>query len=171
MEGLITSSDLEGNIKTSDKNKQKSLPGELALFTPIIISVIGNIRNIKCKCPDFDAIYRYISKIVATNVDRDFIETIVELDNKNMIFNNYGLDPYFIVNAKENSDVTNSTIANENVNSNSNIRSDINKSSSNENTPDKIHTDNTEKEKAIQNSASSNENFKFFHNISKRSNN
>ena len=45
----------------------------------------------------------------------------------------------------------------ENVDSNSNIISDINKSSSNENTPDKIHTDNIEKENTIQNSASANE--------------
>ena len=57
------------------------------------------------------------------------------------------LDSYFIVNAKENSEVTNSTIANENVNSNSTISSDINKSLSNENTPDKIHADNIEKKK------------------------
>ena len=45
-----------------------------------------------------------------------------------------GLDSYFIVNAKENSEVTESTIGNENVDSNSNVSSDINKTSSNENT-------------------------------------
>ena len=53
-----------------------------------------------------------------------------------MIFNKptvQGLDSYFIVNAKENSEVTDSTIGNENVDSNSNISSDINKTSSNEN--------------------------------------
>ena len=45
-----------------------------------------------------------------------------------------GLDSYFIVIAKENSEVPDSTIGNENVDSNSNISSDINKTSSNENT-------------------------------------
>ena len=48
----------------------------------------------------------------------DFIETIaVEIVNKNIIFNKptvQALDSYFIVSAKENSNVTNSTIANEN---------------------------------------------------------
>ena len=74
---------------------------------------------------------------MATKVDRDFIETIiVELVKKN-IFNKptvQGLDSYFIVNAKENLEVTDSTIGNENVDSNSNISSDINKTWSNENT-------------------------------------
>ena len=54
-----------------------------------------------------------------------------------------------IINANRNSEVTNSAIANENINSNSNISSDINKSSSNETTPDKIHTDNIKKENTI----------------------
>ena len=143
-------------MKLIIRTKNKSL----ASFTHIIISTIDNIRNIKCKHPDIDAIYRYVSKTVATNLDRDFIETIVvELVNKSIIFNKpavQGLDLYVIVNGKENLEVTNSAIANENINSNSNISSDINKSSSNENTPDKIHADNTEKENTIQNSASAN---------------
>ena len=135
------------------------MPDELASFTPTIISAIDNIRNIKCS-PDIDAIYLYVSETVATYVDRDFIETVaVEPVNKNIIFHKLkaqGLDSYFIVNAKENSEVINTTIANEKVNSNSNISSDINKSSSNENTPDKTHADNAEKENTIQNSAFAN---------------
>ena len=162
MEGLIISSGLEGNDKTRNKKKEKPLPDELASFTIIIVSVIDNIRNIKCNRPDIDEIYHYVSKIVVTNVDRDFIETIVvELANKNIIFNKppaRGLDSYFIANSKENSQVANSTIANENVNSNSNISSDINKSS-NENTPNKIYADNIEKENVIQSSSSANEKF------------
>ena len=98
---------------------------------------------------------------MATNVDRDFIETIaVERFNKNIIFNKQTVqdfDSLLIVNVKENSKVTNSTIVNENVNSNSNISSDINKSSSNEYAPNKILADNIEKENTIQNSASANE--------------
>ena len=75
---------------------------------------------------------------MATNVDRDFIETIaVELVNKSMIFTKpteQGLDSYFAVNAKENSEVTDSNIGDENVDSSSNISFGINKTSSNENT-------------------------------------
>ena len=131
MEGLIFSLDLEGNDKTRNKNKEKPLPDEVASFTPIIVSASHNIRNIKCKRPDIDAIYRYVSKNVPTNGDKDFIgNVVVELVNKNKIFNKstaQGLDLYFIVNAKENSKVTDSTIGNENVGSNSNINSDINK--------------------------------------------
>ena len=80
----------------------------------------------------------------------------MELVNKNIIFNKpktQGLDSYCIVHAKENSELTDVTIANKNVN----ISPDINKSSSNENTPDKIHADNIEKDNTIQNSASANE--------------
>ena len=138
MESVTISSDLEGNYKTRNKNKEKPLPDELASFTSIIVSAIDNIRNIKCKRPDIDAIYRYISKNVATNVERNFIETIiVELVKKYIIFNKpiaQGLDSYFIVNAKDNSEVTDSNIGNGNVDSSSNISSDINKTSSNENT-------------------------------------
>ena len=104
----------EGNDKTRNKSKEKPLPDELVSFISIIVSAIDDVRNIKCKRPDIDAIYRHVSKNVATNVDRDFIETIVvDLVNKNIIFNKptaQGLDSYFIVNAKENSEVTNSTI-------------------------------------------------------------
>ena len=75
---------------------------------------------------------------MATNVDRDFIETIaVELVNKSIIFTKpteQGLDSYFAVNAKENSEVTDSNIGDENVDSSSNISFGINKTSSNENT-------------------------------------
>ena len=138
MEALLSSSNLEGNDKTRNKNKEKPLPDELACFRSIIVSAIDNIRNIKCKRPDIDAIYRHVSKNVATNLDRDAIETIiVELVKKHIIFNKptaQDLDSYFIVNAKENSEVADSTIGNENVDSNSNISSDINKTSRNENT-------------------------------------
>ena len=61
-----------------------------------------------------NTLYRYVSKNVATNVDRYFIETIVgDLVNKNIIFNKpttQGLDSDFIVIAKKNSEVTYSTI-------------------------------------------------------------
>ena len=78
---------------------------------------------------------------------------------KNKLFNKptvQDLDSYFIIYVKENSEVMNSTIANESVNPDSNITSDINESSS------KYFkwnpADNIEKESTIQNSASTNEN-------------
>ena len=62
MEGLIISSNQEGIDKTRNKNKEEPLPDELASFTPIIVSAIDIIRNIKCKRLDIDAVYRYVSK-------------------------------------------------------------------------------------------------------------
>ena len=56
MEDLIISSGMEDNNKTWNKNKEKPLPGKLASFTPIIVSVFDNTWNIKCKHPNIDAI-------------------------------------------------------------------------------------------------------------------
>ena len=83
LEGLIISSDQEGNDKTHNKNNERLY---LPSFTPIIVSAIDNIRNIKCKHRDNNEIYSYVSRtVVATNESRDFIETIVvELANKNL---------------------------------------------------------------------------------------
>ena len=89
LEGLIISSDQEGNDKTHNMNNEKTLPDRLATFTLITVSAIDNIRNIKCKHRDIKEIYRYISRTVATtNESRDFIEAIVlEVVNKKIIFN------------------------------------------------------------------------------------
>ena len=89
LEGLIISSDQEGNDKTHNMNNEKTLPDRLATFTLITVSAIDNIRNIKCKHRDIKKVYRYISRTVATtNESRDFTETIVlEVVNKKIIFN------------------------------------------------------------------------------------
>ena len=71
MEGLMISSDQEGIDKTRNYNKKETLPDELDSLASIIVSAVDNIRNIKCKLPDIDAIYGYVSKAVATNVERD----------------------------------------------------------------------------------------------------
>ena len=78
MERLIISSYLECNYETCNKNKGETLADKLASFAPVIICAIYNIRHIKCKRPHVDAIYWCFSKTIATNVDRGFIETIVE---------------------------------------------------------------------------------------------
>ena len=78
-------------------------PGELALFAPIILLFLLLITLVTS---NVNALIM-MQYIVATNVDRDFIEPVVEeLANKNIIFNKptvQGLDSCFIVNAKENS--------------------------------------------------------------------
>ena len=51
MEGLVISSDLEDNDKTRNKNKENPFPDEFTSFTPIVVSAIDNIRNIKRKRP------------------------------------------------------------------------------------------------------------------------
>ena len=135
LEGLIISSNQKGNDKTHIKNNEKTLPDELASFTLIFVSAIDNTRNIKCKYRDIKEIYRYVSRTEATtNEGRNFIDLLQwSLLTKKLIFNKptvQGLDSYFIINVKENSEIINSIIANENINSDSNITSDINDSSS-----------------------------------------
>ena len=49
LEELIISSDQESNDEIHNKNNGKTLPDELASFTPTIVSAIDNIRIIKCK--------------------------------------------------------------------------------------------------------------------------
>ena len=88
MKSIIVSSDYEGNDKT--RNRKAFARRTCFIYTNcfFIVSATDNIRNIKCKRPDTDAIYRYVPKTVASSVGRYFIETIVvELFNKNMIFN------------------------------------------------------------------------------------
>ena len=80
IEELIISTDLEGNDKARNKNKEKPLPDEPASFTPFIISAIDKFKNVKCKRPDIDAIYWYVSKTVATNVYKDLLK-IIHVDN------------------------------------------------------------------------------------------
>ena len=78
-EGLIISSDQEGNDNTHNKNNEKTLPDGLLSFTAIIVSSIDNIKNITCKHRDIKEIYWYVSRtVVTTNEGRDFIEIIVE---------------------------------------------------------------------------------------------
>ena len=84
-------------IRTKKNLFQTNLRHLLQLFFLLLIT----FRNIKCKRPDSDAMYRYVLKIAATNADRDFVETIVgKLVNKNKPAAQ-GLDSYFVVIAKK----------------------------------------------------------------------
>ena len=68
------------------------------IFKPIINSAIETIRG-KSKCPDIDTIYHHVSKSEDTNVDRDFLASVLnDLENQNVIFikPTQGLDSYLI---------------------------------------------------------------------------
>ena len=77
------------------------------IFKPLIISAIETIRG-KSKRRDFDAIYRHISKSEATNVDRDFIASVLnDLENQNVIYYKPatpGFDSYFITSHSDKKD-------------------------------------------------------------------
>ena len=52
------------------------------IFKPIIILAIETVRG-KSKRPDIDAIYRHTSKSEVTNVDCDFIASVLnDLENQ-----------------------------------------------------------------------------------------
>ena len=93
----------------SDKSSSNDVPNKdsedlsnntIDVFRPIITTAIETIRG-KSKRPEIDHIYRHISKSEATNVDRDFIASVLnDLENQNVIFNKpttQGLDSYLIV--------------------------------------------------------------------------
>ena len=63
----IAYSDPKDNVKTRTENKGNLLLVELAWFTYIIVSVINNIRNTKCKSPDIVAVYRSFLKLWSLN--------------------------------------------------------------------------------------------------------
>ena len=80
----------------SDKSSSNDIPnkdsknlsnGTIDIFKPLIISAIETIRG-QSKRQDIDAIYRHISKSEATNIDRDFIASVLnDLENPNVIYN------------------------------------------------------------------------------------
>ena len=80
----------------SDKNSSNDIPNDdsknlsndtIDIFKPLIISAIETIRG-QSKRPDIDTIYRHISKSEATNIDRDFITSVLnDLENPNVIDN------------------------------------------------------------------------------------
>ena len=80
----------------SDKNSSNDIPNEdsknlsndtIDIIKPLIISAIETIRG-QSKRSDIDTIYRHISKSEATNIDRDFITSVLnDLENPNVIDN------------------------------------------------------------------------------------
>ena len=100
LEKLSILSDKSSSNYVPNKDFENLSNNTIDIFKPIITSAIETIRG-KSKCPDIDAIYRHISKSEATNVDRDFIASVLnDLENQNVIFNKpttKGLDSYFIV--------------------------------------------------------------------------
>ena len=72
--------------------------------------MIETIRG-KSKRPDIDAVYRYISKSEATNIDREFIASVLNnLENQNVIYNKpttQGLHSCFIASHTDKEDPKN----------------------------------------------------------------
>ena len=99
LEKLSILSDKSTSNDVPNKDPEKLSNNTIDIFNPIVTSVIETIRG-KSKCPDIDAIYRHISKLEATNADRDFIVLVLnDLQNQTVIFNKprtQGLDSYFI---------------------------------------------------------------------------
>ena len=99
LEKLSILSDKSSSDDVSNKNSEHLSNNTTDIFKPIITSAIETIRG-KSKRPDIDAMYRHISKSEATNLDRDFIASILnDLENQNVIFNKpttQGLDSYSI---------------------------------------------------------------------------
>ena len=110
LEKLSILSDKSSSNDVTNKDFENLSNTNIDIFKPIITSAIETIRG-KSKRPVIDAIYRHISKSEATNVDRDFIATVLnDLENQDVIFNKpatQGLDSYFTVTHTDNIDPKN----------------------------------------------------------------
>ena len=71
----------------------------LSLFQPKILAAIDYIRNVNKQRPDAEAIYKYISRTEASNVNKtDIVNSIDELVKQNVVVNkktNSSYDPFF----------------------------------------------------------------------------
>ena len=90
LENLSILSDKSSSNDVPNKESENLSNDTIDIFKPLIISAIETIRG-KSKRPDFDAMYHHIPKSEATNVDRDFIASVIY--NKPTT---QGLDSYFI---------------------------------------------------------------------------
>ena len=71
----------------------------VSLFHSKILAVIDYIRNVNKQRPDAEAIYKYISRAEASNVNKtDIVNSIDELGKQNVVVNkktNSGYDSIF----------------------------------------------------------------------------
>ena len=77
----------------------------LLLFQPKILAAIDYIRNVNKQRPDAEAIYKYISRTEASNVNKtDIVNSIDELVKQNVVVkkkSNSGYDSFFPYNDKK----------------------------------------------------------------------
>ena len=60
----------------------------LSLFQPKMLAAIDYIRNVNKKRPDAEAIYKYISRTEASNVNKtDIVNSIDEIVKQNLVVN------------------------------------------------------------------------------------
>ena len=109
-EKLSILSDKSSSNDVPNKDSENLSNDTIDIFKPLIISAIETIRD-KSKRPDIDAIYRHISNSEATNIDRDFIASVLnDLEKQNVIYNKattQGLDSYFIASHTDKEDSKN----------------------------------------------------------------
>ena len=107
LEKLSILSDKSSSNDVLNKESENLSNDTIDIFKPLIISAIETIRG-KSKRPECDAIYCHISKSEATNVDRDFIASVLnDLENQNVIYNKpttQGHDSYFIISRSDKKD-------------------------------------------------------------------
>ena len=100
LEKVSILSDKSSSNDVPNKYSEKLSNNTIDIFNNIITSTNETVRD-KSQCPDIDAIYRHISKSEATNVDRDFIASVLnDLEYQSVLSNKptmQGLDSYFIV--------------------------------------------------------------------------
>ena len=110
LEKLSILLDKSSSNDVPNKDSENLSSDTIDIFKPLIILAIETIRG-KSKHPDIDAIYRHISKLEATNIDRDFIASALnDLENQNVIYNKpttQGLASYFIASHTDEEDPKN----------------------------------------------------------------
>ena len=162
LEKLSILSDKSNSNDVPNKDFENLSNNTIDIFKPIITSVIETIRG-KSKRPYIDAIYRHISKSEVTNVDRDFIASVLnDLENQNVIFNKptmQGLDSYFIATHTDKIDPKNIKSQPQNDNTQSDSESNLN---SNQSGLDLFSPDDTT---AVVNNTVTTSNTKEFSNI------
>ena len=87
LEKLSILSDKSSSNDVPNKDSENLSNDTIDIFKPIITSALETIGG-NSKRPDTDIIYRHISKSEATNIDRDFIASVlIDLENQNVIYN------------------------------------------------------------------------------------
>ena len=110
LEKLSILLDKSSSNDVPNKDSENLSSDTIEKFKPLIISAIETIRG-KSKRPDINAIYPHMSKSEATNIDPDFIASVLnDLENQDVVYNKpttQGLDSYFVASHPDKEDPKN----------------------------------------------------------------